>query len=82
MDKFELPCEKCGAIVIVEPCCGASEHSVRPICEKCGGSNYYRPCGRMMRMQEPKLDRKKKFRKDKRVEKRGLMNEKYEERSD
>ncbi|MFH1785160.1 MAG: hypothetical protein ABH842_01910 [Candidatus Micrarchaeota archaeon] len=54
MKKFEVPCEKCGSKIIIEPCCGATMHSVRPICTKCGGKNYYRPCGRLNKMNEVK----------------------------
>jgi len=62
MEKFEIPCKKCGIIIIVEPCCGANEYDVDPICEKCGGSNYYRPCGRFDRIQEDKSEAKKEKR--------------------
>lgn len=54
MEKFEVACEKCGAKIIIEPCCGATEHSVRPICKKCGGEDYYRPCGRLNNINDSK----------------------------
>ena len=48
-----MRCKKCGAIVIVEPCCGIEVFPELNIpeflCKKCGGEDYYRICGKERR---------------------------------